>query len=49
MPEKWRDFSGAQRMKEFLDSNSDLKINIGRYPDPFGTFWVYVFSPKDDV
>lgn len=49
MPEKWHDFSGAQRMKEFLDSNSDLKINIGRYPDPFGTFWVYVFSPKDDV
>jgi len=49
MPEKWHDFSGAQRMKEFLDSNSDLKINIGRYPDPFGTFWVYIFHPKDDV
>lgn len=48
-PEKWNDFEGARRMKNFLDTQSDLKIHIGPYPDPFGPFWVYVFLPKNDA
>lgn len=49
MPEKWKDFEGAQRMKSFLDTRSDIKIHIGPYIDPTGIFWVYVFHPNKDA
>jgi len=47
LPEKWHDFSGAQRMGGCLDSRSDLKVYGRPYPDPFGAFWVYIFGPKN--